>query len=146
MEPRQTSPENFAPTGGEQQQSAPFEAAPAEVAHNVNSAERVEQRLGHQVESAAGMASQPLPTLPAPVSSLSATDTTTVAQSDDSPIVAADEDLIEKEWVDKAKKVIAQTKDDPFVREQQVKQLQIDYIKKRYGKAIGAPQDSAWGQ
>lgn len=56
---------------------------------------------------------------------------------DDNPIIAADEDLIEKEWVDKAKKIISETKDDPYRREQEVSKLQADYIEKRYGRRIG---------
>lgn len=57
------------------------------------------------------------------------------------PLVAADEDLIEKEWVDKAKKIIADTKDEPYRREQEVKKLQIEYVRKRYGRVIGDSGD-----
>lgn len=53
------------------------------------------------------------------------------------PTIAADDDLIEKEWVDKAKKIIAETKDDPYRREQEVARLQADYLRKRYGKELG---------
>ena len=53
------------------------------------------------------------------------------------PITASDEDLIEKEWVDRAKKIIAETRDDPFKREAAVNQLQRDYQKKRYGRELG---------
>ena len=53
-----------------------------------------------------------------------------------SPAIAADEDLVEKEWVDKAKKLVAQTKDDPYQQEKQVSKLQADYLKKRYGKDL----------
>lgn len=53
------------------------------------------------------------------------------------PTVAADDDLIEKEWVDKAKKIIAETRDDPYKREQEVSRLQADYLRKRYGREIG---------
>lgn len=53
------------------------------------------------------------------------------------PTIAADDDLIEKEWVDKAKKIIAETKDDPYRREQEVTKLQADYLRKRYGKELG---------
>lgn len=53
------------------------------------------------------------------------------------PTLAADDDLIEKEWVDKAKKIILETKDDPFRREQEVAKLQADYLRKRYGKELG---------
>lgn len=56
----------------------------------------------------------------------------------DTPLTAANDDVIEKEWVDKAKQIITTTKDDPFKRGQQVGELQRDYIKKRYGKDIGA--------
>lgn len=54
------------------------------------------------------------------------------------PLVAADEELIEKEWVDKAKEIIDQTRDDPHARTQKVNELQRDYLQKRYGKVVGA--------
>lgn len=56
------------------------------------------------------------------------------------PAVAADEDLIEKEWVDSAKKIIETTKDDPYTRERQVNKLQVDYLQKRYGKTLGSSE------
>lgn len=55
---------------------------------------------------------------------------------DDNPVVARDEELIEKEWVDKAKKVVSQTKSDPYLQEKEVGKLQADYLKKRYGKEV----------
>ena len=55
----------------------------------------------------------------------------------DAPTIAADDDLMEKEWVDKAKSIIAATKDDPYRREQEINKLQIEYIRKRYGRTIG---------
>ena len=57
-----------------------------------------------------------------------------------SPLVAADEDLIEKEWVDKAKEIILHTKDDPHARTQKVNELQRDYLQKRYGRSVGASE------
>ena len=62
--------------------------------------------------------------------------------SDDTPLVAADEDLIEKEWVDKVKKIIILTKDDPYERSRVITQLQIDYLKKRYNKTLGKDYNS----
>ena len=86
------------------------------------------------------MAAQPIPvTLPAPVPV--ADDTTQSTPTDDLPAVAADDDLIEKEWVDKAKQIINETRDDPAAREKQVGRLQVDYLKKRYGKELGATQE-----
>lgn len=76
-----------------------------------------------------------IPALPAPV----VTDDNASKPADDVPLVANDDDLIEKEWVDKAKKIITETKDDPYRREQEVGKLQADYLKKRYGKDLGAP-------
>ena len=57
-----------------------------------------------------------------------------------SPLVAADEDLIEKEWVDKAKEIILHTKDDPHARTQKVNELQRDYLQKRYGRTVGTSE------
>ena len=54
------------------------------------------------------------------------------------PATAADDDLIEKEWVDKAKKIVSETKDNPYKREEDVSKLQVDYLKKRYGREVGS--------
>jgi hypothetical protein len=54
------------------------------------------------------------------------------------PLVADDADLIEKEWVERAKKIILETKDDPFARTNRVNELQKDYLQKRYNKNLGA--------
>lgn len=63
------------------------------------------------------------------------------SSDDDSPTVANDDDLIEKEWVEKAKRVIAETKHDPHLQEQAVSRLQADYLQKRYNKIIKIPSD-----
>lgn len=73
----------------------------------------------------------PAPVAPAPVSQPQ-TPTT-----DDNPVVAADEDLIEKEWVDKAKKIIALTKGNPYEQAKAIAALQSDYLKKRYNRELG---------
>ncbi len=59
-----------------------------------------------------------------------------VAEDASAPAIADDVDVIEKEWVDKAQEVIKTTKDDPYQEEEQIEDLQIDYLKKRYGKDI----------
>lgn len=92
-----------------------------------------------QVADAAAIvagASIPMTTvLPVPV--ITADDASATAVVGDTPLTANDDDLIEKEWVDKAKKIVAETKDDPFRREAAVTQLQKDYQKKRYGRGLG---------
>lgn len=72
----------------------------------------------------------PTPPLPSALGSVPADDTA-------GPTIASDDDLIEKEWVDKAKKIISETQNDPYLREQQVTKLQSDYLRKRYGKELG---------
>ena len=57
------------------------------------------------------------------------------------PIAANDDDVIEKEWVDRAKQVILQTKDNPYAREKAIGELQRDYLAKRYGRQIGTSND-----
>ncbi|MDO4781180.1 MAG: hypothetical protein Q4A34_02220 [Candidatus Saccharibacteria bacterium] len=53
------------------------------------------------------------------------------------PSVAGDDDLIEKEWVDKLKKIITLTAGNPHERARVIAQLQADYLKKRYNKTLG---------
>lgn len=54
------------------------------------------------------------------------------------PEVADDADLIEKEWVEKAKQILAETHDNPYVMSQQLTAMKTDYLKKRYGKDVKA--------
>lgn len=56
------------------------------------------------------------------------------------PALANDDDLIEKEWVDRAKKIVADTRADPYGQEKAVSQLQKEYLKKRYGRELGGAQ------
>lgn len=81
----------------------------------------------------------PQPVIPVPLP-VAQDDPVSDIQDAAMPLVASDDDLIEKEWVDKAKKIIIQTKDDPFRREQEVSKLQADYLRKRYGREIGTSQ------
>lgn len=57
------------------------------------------------------------------------------------PAMAADEDVIEKEWVQRLKQIIATTKHDPFLQEHEISKLQADYLMKRYGKQVRIPVD-----
>lgn len=52
------------------------------------------------------------------------------------PAIADDIDLIEKEWVEKAKTIVNQTKDDPYKQNKAINKMKADYIKKRYNKDI----------
>ncbi|MDZ7744337.1 MAG: hypothetical protein U5K77_01070 [Candidatus Saccharibacteria bacterium] len=57
------------------------------------------------------------------------------------PPIADDVDLIEKEWVHKAKEIVEHTKDDPYKQNQQMNQVRADYLKKRYNKEIKPVDD-----
>jgi hypothetical protein len=63
-------------------------------------------------------------------------DQSTTAITDDNPALAEDVDVIEKEWVEKAKKIVQATKEDPHQQEKEVSKLQADYLMKRYGKKV----------
>jgi hypothetical protein len=52
------------------------------------------------------------------------------------PPVAADTDLIEKEWVIKAKQIVHHTKDDPYEQSRQLTIFKAAYIKQRYNRTI----------
>lgn len=91
-----------------------------------------------KLDDSAIAAPLPIPVISAPTQDDSMAQPASNSASDATiPTVAGDEDLIEKEWVAKAKQVIAATKDDPYAREKEVTKLQIEYIRKRYGREIG---------
>lgn len=111
---------------------------------NPNRIEREETREQH----VGGASGDPItvpqteqPALP-PLPTIAPQQAQTTPKTDDTnPATAGDEDLIEKEWVEKAKQVISATKHDPYLQEQEVSKLQADYLKKRYGKTINLPTD-----
>lgn len=134
MEPKlptpQFSPESLPTAPGQSYESAPAQANP-EV--EVNRGERpMEQRSEASPVAAPPVLPTPVVVQPTPV----VNDATAVQGAN--PSVAGDDDLIEKEWVDRAKKIIDETHNDPHKREQEVARLQADYLRKRYGKELGA--------
>lgn len=96
-----------------------------------------ESRESAQIE-ASQVAMPAVQSLPTPVTS---NQQASSATDDKTTLIANDDDLIEKEWVDKAKKIIAETKDDPYKRELEISKLQVEYIRKRYGREIGVAED-----
>lgn len=100
-----------------------------------NSAERFEQRSEGASSNAAPVV------LPQVIvnNTTQPTDTSsqgTVASSN--PTAAKDSDSIEKEWISRIKQVLKDTKDDPYKKEEEVKDLKADYLDKRYGRKIGS--------
>jgi len=126
------------------------EQAPKEYGPNVERAlqqsmpergiETTQERREQASENAAISADSGMPSiLPTPVADDKDTTNSNSTVIVNGPAIAADEDLIEKEWVERAKKVIADTQNDPHGREKAVSQLQQDYRTKRYG---GEPDET----
>lgn len=131
--PTHLNSEQLPVNGGAIPEKAPVESSP-EVGIE-KSAERYEQRS----EASATMADVSFTTiLPLPVTGVTNNTDDTVLTGN--PLIAGDDDLIEKEWVDKAKKIVAETKDNPYKRDQDVNKLQVDYIKKRFGRELGVAE------
>jgi len=59
----------------------------------------------------------------------------------DPALIADDTDLIEKEWVNKAKAIVERTKNDPHTQNKEMTKIKADYLKKRYNKDIKLPED-----
>lgn len=54
----------------------------------------------------------------------------------DAPAIAEDNDLIEQEWVNKAKEIVDRTSEDPYEQNKEINKFKADYIKKRYKREI----------
>ena len=57
------------------------------------------------------------------------------------PVEASDNDVMEKEWVDKIKQIITSTKRDPHAQQNEVSRLMADYVLKRFGKKVGGAEE-----
>ena len=65
--------------------------------------------------------------------------TTQSAQDTNKPsasVAASDNDRIEKEWIDKAKDIVAKNQDDPFEQKEAMSKVKAEYIQKRFNKTI----------
>ncbi|HEX7368518.1 MAG TPA: hypothetical protein VF261_02580 [Candidatus Saccharimonadales bacterium] len=52
------------------------------------------------------------------------------------PATAKDDDVIEREWIDKAKQIVRATQANPYQQNKQLAAFKADYIQKRYGKTV----------
>lgn len=59
-----------------------------------------------------------------------------VASPKTSGLPAADKNLIEKQWVQKAKEIVAETRSDPYKQKSQMSKAKADYIQKRFKKIV----------
>jgi len=51
-------------------------------------------------------------------------------------ITADDGDLIEKEWVNKAKAIVERTREDPYKQSEELTEVKAEYLQKRYNKSL----------
>jgi hypothetical protein len=110
--------------GGEKRQDKALEAAPAPP-----------ERAGQQAPPPALLAiPDDIPAADTPVIAVPVQDVTTAHPVPDSS--AQDSDHIEPAWVNKAKEIIAQTHDDPYLQKDQMSKVKADYIMKRFNKQI----------
>lgn len=56
-------------------------------------------------------------------------------------MIADDADLIEKEWVERAKAIVAQTKNDPYQQNKEISKVKAAYLKKRYNKDLKVDEE-----
>jgi len=76
----------------------------------------------------------PVPTNPAVTASPTPPDPS--AQVKQTSVVADDVDLIEKEWVDRAKAIVEANQDDPHKQKSEISKVKAEYIQKRFNKTI----------
>ena len=135
-------PENLLPKTGTERDNFNYEQGLPERASSKESSvetgiEKGAEQKERASEAAAAIADSSFPTtLPTPVQ-VAQDDNQSSQSATASPLTANDDDLIEKEWVDKAKKIVIDTKEDPYSREEAVNQLQKEYQQKRYGRGVG---------
>ncbi|MEO5627306.1 MAG: hypothetical protein ABIQ89_00225 [Candidatus Saccharimonadales bacterium] len=59
-----------------------------------------------------------------------------VAAVADEAMLAEDGDLIEKAWVQKAKAIVENTRNDPYNQNREINKVKKEYIQKRYNKDV----------
>lgn len=115
-----------AASGSGEQQSKAAERAPS-----------ASERAPTASQPAAALPASPIP-LPAPPTA-PASNTNNDVSSATQAVSLTDEDdgdLIEKEWVNKAKQIVEQTRNDPYKQSEELTVFKADYMKKRYDKTI----------
>lgn len=125
------------------EQAAPqFEAGPS------MGPEQIDDNVDTQVEKVqtpeSSPSSQLAPTMPVVQPLALPADDVAVAVPDDfqpsqaqtNDATAADVDRIEKQWIDRAKAIVAQTKDDPYAQNREMSKVKAAYIEKRFNKKL----------
>lgn len=105
---------------------------------NANSERPAGAERASAPSAAPSLSTIPLPT--PPPTAVSANPAAPVLPVQNSVLAADDNDLIEKEWVNKAKQIVERTRDDPYKQSEDLTIFKADYLKRRYGKTIKVSQ------
>jgi hypothetical protein len=116
-----------------------FEAYPAGQEVHADPAEKTAERPITPESSPSQQVAPPVPlppvqSVPDPTGPQAITSDGVAQQPVSRP--TTDIDKIDKEWVDRAKAIIAQTKGDPFVQKNEVSKVKAAYIEKRFNKKL----------
>ena len=97
-----------------------------------------ESSLGKQAPKSSKATAATIPQIPQIPTTLTAQAPGTRPQtpSPTSQLTADDVDLIEKEWVQRAKAIVAETQEDPYRQKKEMSKVKADYIHKRFKKVI----------
>lgn len=123
------------PLPGQEQKGAQEHAAPRDSVHETAVATSVEKAQGAPDPSASPDPAAIAATAP-PQDQSAILPVGITSQATTVPMIADDSDLIEKEWVEKAKQIVAHTSQDPYTQTKELNKLKSDYLKKRYNKDL----------
>ncbi len=131
------------PPSNETPNAAPSMELPPPMAEQVPGSDNLPEKAASGTEKApaAPQAAMPVPpTIPLPMPSgnpvMPVQDDAPVATSSSSLQVSDDRDLIEKEWVNKAKAIVERNRNDPYKQSEELTLFKADYMKKHYNKTI----------
>lgn len=114
-----------------EQSSAPVGPSPENLAGK-------SEQMSATPEAAGSVPAPPpvIPAIPLPAPPTSPQSDVVVTTPTTSSAVADDGDLIEKEWVDKAKRIVEANRNNPYNQSEELTVVKADYMQKRYNKTI----------
>ena len=131
------------PRPHEANQPAPADSVPMETGHipAETASQAAELPQTGQISPPPVPPYEPTSATPPQPPPLNKTEPTNIPVITATPDVAEDSDLIEQEWVSKAKAIVESTRDDPHAQNKEINKVKADYIKKRYNKEIKVTTD-----
>jgi hypothetical protein len=87
-------------------------------------------------EKSTAISTNPAPQITPPQAQSTTNDDVTKSSKGVVSKVIEDKDLIEKEWVEKAKAIINQNRDNPYKQTEDITGVKAEYLEKNYNKSI----------